>query len=51
MVVFFNLFNGILVGNNEWFYNGVILYLILLGKFYFGVMDDVDIWEVLVLDF
>ncbi|MDE5097330.1 MAG: hypothetical protein O4861_02870 [Trichodesmium sp. St16_bin4-tuft] len=49
-VVFFNLFNGILVGNNERFYNGVISYSTLLGKFYPGVMDDADIREALVLD-
>lgn len=50
-VVFFNLFNGISVGrNNERFYNGVISYSTLLGKFYPGVMDDADIREALVLD-
>ncbi|NEQ38318.1 MAG: hypothetical protein F6K40_19435 [Okeania sp. SIO3I5] len=50
-VVFFNLFNGIFVGNKEErIYRGVISYSTLLGKFYPGVMDDADIREALVLD-
>ncbi len=53
-VVFFNLFNGISVGGknteNERFYNGVISYSTLLGKYYSGVMDDEDIRQGLVYD-
>ncbi|MDY7003209.1 MAG: hypothetical protein SWX82_04370 [Cyanobacteriota bacterium] len=53
-VVFFNLFNGISVGgkntDNERFYNGVISYSTLLGKYYSGVMDDEDIRQGLVYD-
>lgn len=52
-VVFFNLFNGISVGKSkseDRFYNGVISYSTLLGKFYPGVMDDADIREALILD-
>ncbi|MGD1807664.1 hypothetical protein ACP6PL_19815 [Dapis sp. BLCC M126] len=47
-VVFFNLFNGISVG--ERIYHGVISYSTLLGKFYPGVMDDDDIREALIRD-
>ncbi|MGK7954058.1 MAG: hypothetical protein AB4063_02130, partial [Crocosphaera sp.] len=47
-VVFFNLFNGLSVG--ERIYHGVISYSTLLGKFYPGVMDDADIREALILD-
>ncbi|MEB3342800.1 hypothetical protein [Okeania sp.] len=53
-VVFFNLFNGISVGGkrteDERFYNGVISYSTLLGKYYSGVMDDEDIRQGLVYD-
>ena len=54
-VVFFNLFsNGIPVGGkkmeDERFYNGVISYSTLLGKYYSGVMDDEDIRQGLVYD-
>ncbi|OZH55178.1 hypothetical protein AFK68_06255 [Hydrocoleum sp. CS-953] len=50
-VVFFNLFNGISVGREaERFYNGVISYSTLLGKYYSGVMDDEDIRQGLVYD-
>ncbi|MGB3509142.1 MAG: hypothetical protein WBA93_07850 [Microcoleaceae cyanobacterium] len=53
-VVFFNLFNGISVGGKktegERFYNGVISYSTLLGKYYSGVMDDEDIRQGLVYD-
>ncbi len=51
-VVFFNLFTGISVGGknteNERFYNGVISYSTLLGRYYSGVMDDEDIRQGLV---
>ncbi|NEO53543.1 MAG: hypothetical protein F6K54_10875 [Okeania sp. SIO3B5] len=53
-VVFFNLFNSISVGGkkteDERFYNGVISYSTLLGKYYSGVMDDEDIRQGLVYD-
>ncbi|MGD1714836.1 hypothetical protein [Dapis sp. BLCC M172] len=54
-VVFFNLFsNGIPVGGkkmeDERFYNGVISYSTLLGRYYSGVMDDEDIRQGLVYD-
>ncbi|MGK7957847.1 MAG: hypothetical protein AB4063_21730 [Crocosphaera sp.] len=50
-VVFFNLFNGISVGREtERFYNGVISYSTLLGKYYSGVMDDEDIRQGLIYD-
>ncbi len=50
-VVFFNLFNGIYVGNkNERIYRGVISYSTLLGKFYPEVMDDDHIREALIRD-
>lgn len=49
-VVFFNLFNGISVGNDkdDRFYNGVISYSTLLGKFYPGVLDDQNIRQDLI---
>ena len=49
-VVFFNLFNGISVGKNkdDRFYNGVISYSTLLGKFYPGVLDDRNIRQDLI---
>jgi hypothetical protein len=40
-VVFFNLFNGITVGNEK-YYNGVISYATLLN-IYEGILDDQDI--------
>lgn len=48
-VMFFNLFNGISVGNDR-FYHGVISYSTLLGQYYTNVMDDADIRQALVLD-
>ncbi len=49
-VVFFNLFNGISVGKDEddRFYNGVMSYSTLLGKFYPGVLDDQNIRQDLI---
>ncbi len=49
-VVFFNLFNGISVGNDtdDRFYNGVMSYSTLLGKFYPGVLDDQNIRQDLI---
>lgn len=48
-VVFFNLFNGITVGQgDDRFYNGVISYSTLLGKFYPGVLDDRNIRQDLI---
>lgn len=50
-VVFFNLFNGISVGKEDQddrFYNGVVSYSTLLGKFYPGVLDDQDIRQNLI---
>ncbi|MEA5499226.1 hypothetical protein [Limnoraphis robusta] len=47
-VVFFNLFNGIQVGNEK-NYNGVISYATLLNL-YEGVLDDQDIREGLIYD-
>ncbi|MEB3830562.1 hypothetical protein [Phormidium sp. CCY1219] len=50
-VVFFNLFNGISVGQgDDRFYNGVISYSTLLGNFYSGVMEDRDIRQDLIYD-
>ncbi len=53
-VVFFNLLNSISVGGkkteDERFYNGVISYSTLLGKYYSGVMDDEDIRQGLVYE-
>jgi hypothetical protein len=49
-VVFFNLFNGISVGKDtdDRFYNGVMSYSTLLGKFYPGVLDDQNIRQDLI---
>lgn len=49
-VVFFNLFNGITVGKDkdDRFYNGVMSYSTLLGKFYPGVLDDQNIRQDLI---
>lgn len=49
-VVFFNLFNGMTVGQGEErFYNGVISYSIRLNR-YQGILDDTDIYEGLIDD-
>ncbi len=49
--VFFNLFNGITVGNSsDRFYNGVISYSTLLGNYYENVMEDKDIRQGLLYD-
>lgn len=51
VVVFFNLFNGISVGKEDQddrFYNGVVSYSTLLGKFYPGVLDDQNIRQNLI---
>jgi hypothetical protein len=50
-VVFFNLFNGITVKGkdaDDRFYNGVMSYSTLLGKFYPGVLDDQNIRQDLI---
>jgi len=47
-VVFFNLFNGIQVGNDK-YYNGVISYATLLN-IYEGILDDKDIRMALMYD-
>ncbi|VXD15258.1 conserved hypothetical protein [Planktothrix serta PCC 8927] len=47
-VVFFNLFNGIKVGNDK-YYNGVISYATLLN-IYEGILDDKDIRMALMYD-
>lgn len=50
-VVFFNLFNGISVKGkdaDDRFYNGVMSYSTLLGKFYPGVLDDQNIRQDLI---
>ncbi len=50
-VVFFNLFNGMSVGNkNERNYNGVISYATLLGDFYQNILEDEDIRKGLISD-
>jgi hypothetical protein len=49
-VVFFNLFNGITVGNKEErFYNGVVSYATLVN-IYEGILDDMDIRRGLLED-
>ncbi|MBW4494577.1 MAG: hypothetical protein KME26_16125 [Oscillatoria princeps RMCB-10] len=49
-VVFFNLFNGITVGNKEErFYNGVVSYATLVN-IYEGILDDMDIRQGLLDD-
>ncbi len=52
VVVFYNLYNGIKVGNkkDDKVYNGVISYATLLGDFYEGVLDDQDINMGLIYD-
>ncbi|GAA6622538.1 hypothetical protein [Scytonema sp. NUACC26] len=47
-VVFFNLFNGVTVGNGgDRYYNGVISYSTFL-KIYEGILDDEDIYKGLI---
>nr|WP_155751146.1 hypothetical protein [Scytonema sp. UIC 10036] len=47
-VVFFNLFNGVTVGNSrDRYYNGVISYSTFL-KIYEGILDDEDIYKGLI---
>jgi hypothetical protein len=49
-VVFFNLFNGMKVGNDqERYYRGVISYATLLNS-YKGILDDEDIHKGLIFD-
>lgn len=48
-VVFFNLFNGITVGNEDRYYNGVISYTTLLNV-YEGILDEKDIYLGLIDD-
>ncbi len=47
VVVFFNLFNGLKVGNDR-FYRGVISYSTLLNMYPADILDNGDIWQGLI---